>query len=186
MSARRVVYSIQRTYILKLVYMSEKPVVTCDERIDIPTIETFTDITAVVHPSEFSKIIPCIELVGYFLAEFNIVLETNEGVTVLPVEIKPGSDDTLENPYMNSRYVLVLPRGTTGIKSCKLITKGGDLEIQHNFTFGIMPPPYNYDNALFGFLSSGVFRLYQHLRIAEKDIYNLKARVTALENKAGG
>lgn len=85
------------------------------------------------------------------MSKFNLTFETNEGVTVLPIEITPGREEQLENPYMNFRYALVLPRGATGVKSCKLIHKDTGKEVQHNFTFGIMPPPYNYDNAVLGY-----------------------------------
>lgn len=169
MSVERVVYSIQRTYIPTVVSTSEKKIVTCNQRIDIPTIEPLTEMKAVVYPDEFSKIIPCIELAGKFLSEFNLEFETNEGVTVLPVKIGPGRDNPLENLYLTPRYVLVLPRDATGIKSCKLIHKATGKEVQHNFTFGIMPPPYNYDNALFGYLS-----------YRESDNSD---RITELENK---
>ena len=155
MSENKLVYSIQQTYIIKLVSKLEKRILTCEQRIDIPTIEEFTNV-AVVYSNEFSKIIPCIELAGKFLDEFKFSFETNEGVTVLPIKIYPGSAEPLDNPYMNFRYVLVLPRGATGVKSCKIIHKYTKKEVQHNFTFGIMPPPYNYDNALFGYLSYGV------------------------------
>ena len=176
MSAERVVYSIQRTYILNSISMPEKRIITCDQRIDIPTIEPLTEMKALVYQDEFSKIIPCIELKGRFLDEFKLEFETNDGITVLPVEIYPGTPESLDNPYMSFRYVLVLPRGTTGIKSCKLIQKATRKEVQHNLTFGIMPPPYNYDNALFGVLS---YRANSnHVKIN-----NLEDKVAALENK---
>ena len=156
MSAESVVYSVQRTYILNVVSNPGKEIVTCDERIDIPTFEQLTNKKAVVYSDKFSKIIPCIELEGNFLTDFKLEFETNEGVTVLPIEIYPGTTNPLDNPYMSFRHVLVLPRGATGVKSCKVIRKATRKEVQHNFTFGIMPPPYNYDNALFGYLSYGV------------------------------
>lgn len=156
MSENNMLYSIQRTYIIKFVYKSGKYILTCDERIDIPTIEPLSYMKAVVYPDEFSKIIPCVELAGILLEDFNCEFETNEGVTVLPVKIRSGEYNSLENPYINYRYVLVLPRGATGVKSCKIIDKATREEVQLNFTFGVMPPPYNYDNALFGFLSYGV------------------------------
>ena len=152
MSAERVVYSIQRTYILTVASTSGKEIMTCDQRIDIPTIEPLTDMKAVVFSGERSKIIPCIELAGNFLPEFNLEFETNEGVTVLPIEIYPGTSNPLDNPYMSFRHVLVLPRGATGVKSCKIIHKATGKEVQHNFTFGIMTKVYNYDNGLFGYL----------------------------------
>lgn len=154
MSAERVVYSIQRTYILKPVAKPKKDIVTCDQRIDIPTIEPLTQMKDGYDRTPI--IVPCIELSGDFLAEFDFTFETNEGVTVLPIKIQPGSD----NP--RPRYVLVLPRGATGVKSCKITHKMLG-EVQHNFTFGIMPPPYNYDNALFGWY---VDQRFAHLYIA--------------------
>ena len=157
MSENNLVYSIQQTYIIKLVSKLEKRILTCEQRIDIPTIEQLTNIKTVVYSDKFSKIIPCIELAGHFLNDFTLEFETNEGVTVLPIEIYPGTSEPLDNPYMSFRHVLVLPRGATGVKSCKIIQKSTKKEVQHNFTFGIMPPPYNYDNALFGYLSYGVY-----------------------------
>ena len=156
MSAERVVYSIQRTYILTHVLTPEREIVTCDQRIDIPTIEPLTQMKAVVYQEQPGTVVPCIELAGTFLSEFDLTFETNEGVTVLPVKIQPGSENSLENPYTHFRYVLVLPRDATGVKSCKLIHKATGKEVQHNFTFGIMPPPYNYDNALLGYISYAV------------------------------
>ena len=153
MSGNKPVYSIQSTYILTHVLTPEREIVTCNQRIDIPTIEPLTEMKALVNQDEFSKIIPCVELAGNFLSEFNLEFETNEGVTVLPVKIGSGREKPLENPYLTPRYVLVLPRGATGVKSCRLIHKATGNEVQHNFTFGIMSPPYNYDNALFGYLS---------------------------------
>ena len=156
MSAERVVYSIQRTYILTHVLTREREFVTCNQRIDIPTIEPLTQMKAVVYQEQPVTVVPCIELAGAFLSEFDLTFETNEGVTVLPVKIQPGSENPLENPYLHFRYVLVLPRGATGVKSCKLIHKATGKEVQHNLTFGVMPPPYNYDNALLGYISSAV------------------------------
>ena len=166
-------YSIQSTYNLTIASTSGKKILTCNQRIDIPTFEPlltmpegYTEITTII--------VPCIELAGDFLKYFDLTFETNEGVTVLPIKISAK-----ESPYHNIRYVLVLPRGATGVKSCKAINKAIGKETQHNLTFGIMPPPYNYDNALLGFLSDMVLDI-------NKDVNNLDARVTALENKAGG
>ena len=188
MSAERVVYSIQKTYILNLVSTSKKRIITCDQKIDIPTIEPLTEMKALAYQDEFFKIIPCIELAGIFSSEsdFNLEFETNEGVTVLPVKISGGKNNPLENPYVKPRYVLVLPRGATGVKSCKVVHQGRGEVVQHNLTFGIMPPPYNYDNALFGYLSERVASYTEVLIMLDEEVTNLNARVTALENKAGG
>ena len=173
MSENNLVYSIQQTYIIKLVSKLEKSILTCEQRIDIPTIEPLTNMT-VVYSNNFSEIIPCIELAGKSLDDFKLEFETNEGVTVLPIEIYPGTSNSLENPYKSFRYVLVLPRGATGVKSCKIIHKATGKEVQHNLTFGIMTPPYNYDNALFGYLSYGVEK-------NRKDIKSLDERMKKLK-----
>lgn len=180
MSENKLIYSIQQTYIIKPVSKLEKRILTCEQRIDIPTIEQLTNIKAVVYSDKFSKIIPCIELAGSFLDEFKFSFETNEGVTVLPIEIYPGLSDPLGNPYMSFRHVLVLPRGATGVKSCKIIHKATGKEVQHNFTFGIMPPPYNYDNALFGYLSGQTKANYDKInKLASKlNILKLKTKPT--------
>lgn len=167
----RVIYSIQNTYIINLVSKPGKVIATCNQRIDIPTIEPW--VTAEDEASTPVAIIPCIELAADFMRVFNFTFETNEGVTVLPVEIEQRN-----NPDVRFRYVLVLPRGSTGVKSCKLTHKTVGFELQHNFTFGIMPPPYNYDNALFE-------NLFYRVGINADRISNLEDRVTALENKAG-
>ena len=159
-------YSIQRTYILKPVLTPENKIMTCDERIDIPTIEPLTSVKPIFYQKQPLNVIPCIELVGEFLSEFNLTFETNEGVTVLPIVLDPRVNP-LENPYIQPRYVLVLPRGATGVKSCKLIQKTTRKEVQHNLTFGVMPPPYNYDNALFGGISYSVAELSQQLGMLE-------------------
>lgn len=181
MSEERVVYSIQKTYIIKPVFKPDKIIFTCDERIDIPTIEPLTEIKAVVYQEQPGTVIPCIELVGDFVNAVDLTFETNEGVTVLPLKIYPGTQNQLENPYLYFRYVLVLPRGATGVKSCKLIHKATGKEVQHNFTFGIMPPPYNYDNALFGYLSYGVNKNESAIRDMHKQLEDLTARVNSLK-----
>lgn len=201
MSENSMVYSIQRTYILTHVLTPEREIVTCNQRIDIPTIEPLTQGEVLVYQRRILTVVPCIELAGEFLSEFDLTFETNEGVTVLPVEIKTGFDNGYQNPYLRSRFVLVLPRGATGVKSCKLIHKATGKEVQHNFTFGIMPPPYNYDNALFGCLSYRANSNHGRIKVLtgqvadlENKTDNLKidmdtrledltARVTALEQK---
>ena len=164
MSPERVVFSIQRTYILKLVITQGKGILTCDQRIDIPTIEPLSQVKTVLAPKRPATFVPCIELAGEFLSEVYLTFETNEGVTVLPIEITPGREEQFENPYTHFRYVLALPRGATGVKSCKIIHKDSGKEVQHNFTFGIMPPPYNYDNALFGDISNSVEKIINEIR----------------------
>ena len=100
------------------------------------------------------------------MSELNLTFETNEGVTVLPVTIPSGENAPLVNPYKHFRHLLVLPKGATGVKSCKITLKDMDYEVQHNFTFGIMPPPYNYDNVLFGFLMGNSIKMGERMEEA--------------------
>lgn len=167
------VYSIQRTYILTPVLTPKKPIVTCNQRIDIPTIEPLTNVQPVFYEGQPLTVIPCIEFAGEFLGELNLTFETNEGVTVLPIKIPSGEKNPLVNPYSDFRYVLVLPRGTTGVKSCKITLKDTVEELQHNFTFGIMPPPYNYDNMLFGYLTYTSSKIAENVQNA---LQNLSVR----------
>ena len=172
-----VIYSIQRTYILKSVFTPEKRILTCDQRIDIPTIEPLPNTEVLFLKGLQITVAPCIEIVGNFLDVFDLTFETNEGVTVLPIKIGSADRSPLENPYLHYRYVLVLPRGATGVKSCRLTNKrSGETvkEVQHNLTFGIMPPPYNYDNALFGCLSAISIENYEALIALDNTVSNLK------------
>lgn len=172
----RTLYSVQNTYIINPVVMSGKGILTCDQRIDIPTIEPLSQMKPTVYPDVALTVVPCIELAGSFLSQLDLTFETNEGVTVLPINISPQ-----ESPYRNFRYVLVLPRGATGVKSCKIISKYAGIEIQHNFTFGIMPPPYNYDNALLGDLSHLVKSNGDSIEAINHDINILQDKVNSLK-----
>lgn len=185
-SENNLIYSIQRTYIINMVLISDTFALTCNQRIDVPVIEPVADFKAVIYDMPIT-IVPCVELIlqGRSLEGVNLVFETNEGVTVLPIKIGSGEQEPLKNPYSYERWVLVLPRGTTGIKSCKVLFGDNGDTIQHNFTFGIMPPPYNYDNALFGFISAGVVNNSSNITELDRKLGNLTARVDALENKAG-
>ena len=153
MSKNIPVYSIQRTYIITPRMNANGKIFTCEQRIDIPTIEPLPSVKPVFYNEQPLTVIPCIELAGEFFSEIDLTFETNEGVTILPERIVTGMREPLKNPYPHVRYVLVLPRGATGVKSCKIIHKATGKEVQHNLTFGIMPPPYNYDNALFSLFS---------------------------------
>ena len=185
-SDNNLIYSIQQTYIINFALKSNAFALTCNQRIDVPVIEPVTEVQAVVYDLP-RTVVPCVELkmIHMSLEGINFVFETNEGATVLPVKIDSGLQTPLENPYSYERWVLALPRGTTGIKSCKvLFGENGDI-IQHNFTFGIMPPPYNYDNALFGYMTYAIKENSSYITRLDNRLDNLTERVAALENKAG-
>lgn len=185
-SDNNLIYSIQQTYIINVAQKSNALALTCNQRIDVPVIEPVTNVQAVVYDLP-RTIVPCVELkiIDASLEGINFVFETNEGATVLPVKIDSGSQGLLKNPYIDERWVLALPRGTTGIKSCKVLFGENEDIIQHNFTFGIMPPPYNYDNALFGYMTYAIEKNSSYITRLDNRLDNLTARVAALENKAG-
>lgn len=167
-------YSIQHSYLIKNVGTRKKPIIGCDAVIEIPVIASLPQEKTTIDSGTFN-VVPCIEILG--LQGIKFLFETNEGMTVMPIEIGSGEKDPVNNPYTRGRTVLVLPRGTTGIKSCKVISAYGDgVGVQHSLTFGIMPPPYNYDNALFAVTATEV-------RVNQYDISDLDIRVGALENK---
>ena len=120
-----------------------------------------------------------------------IVIETNEGVTVEPIVVHAPL------VQYDTAYLLTLPRGTTGIKKAYLIRQDANgVVIQNDLVFGIMEAPYSYENYLFALNYNEFvnFRDYadDRIRMLETatnnlgiEVTNLKARVTALENKAG-
>ena len=174
MPKNMVFYSIQRTYTLTEISKPDGKIVTCNQRIDIPTIEPLPNTEFLLLKGAQITVVPCIEIVGNFLDVFDLTFETNEGVTVLPIKIGSADRSPLENPYLHYRYVLVLPRGTMGVKSCKLMHKATGEEVQHNFTFGVMPPPYNYDNALFGCFSGMLADIHIGIDDLNDTVSNLK------------
>lgn len=169
----QIVPSIQCDYRL---YITPSGVITCDEVIDIPLSHGVKKRTP-VNSREFI-ILPAIELTMP-LSGFAFDIITNEGVTVEPLnlgdftEILPAYDDT--------RLFFVLPRGTTGIK--QIITKKKAETSKVSLTFGVMPPPYNYEVALVDIISD--VNIYQAGQIAsnERNISALDDRVDALESK---
>lgn len=167
-------YSIQHSYLIKNVGTRENPIIGCDAVIEIPVIASLPQEKTTIDDDTFN-VVPCIEILG--LQGIKFLFETNEGMTVMPIEIGSGTIDPMNNPYTRDRTVLVLPRGTTGIKSCKAISAYGDgVGVQHSITFGIMPPPYNYDNALFAVTATEV-------HVNQYNISDLDNRVGYLENK---
>ena len=181
--------SIQTVYNL---YVGGKNKLLCKDVIKIPVAEpvarkfgndtyTVTPFTALVIENVSEETLDIVK----------IVIETNEGITVEPIVVSAPL------VQYNVAYLLTLPRGTTGIK--KAYIKKGDeygFVIQNDLVFDVMEVPYNYENYLFAlnYAEFVKFRVYVYDRIHEfetdifnlgTEVTNLKARVTALENKAG-
>lgn len=136
--------SVQATYPTNV---TSAGVLTCDDVIKIPLGYAVRRHAAIDNGAY--SIIPVVELdIPIDFLVFEII--TNEGVTV-----EPFSTET--NPYDNVRSYFVLPPGTTGIKD--VIFKPKDISMRAALQFGVMSPPYNYDNALFGVTTSVVSAL---------------------------
>lgn len=116
------------------------------------------------------------------LSHLKFVIETNEGVTVEPMVIKEPLT------VYKVAYLLVLPRGTKGVKNVRIVSD--NIEIPNDLTFEVMDAPYNYENYLFALLSKEITLLDRGIQHAINDldsqIASLKSRVTAIENKAEG
>ena len=151
--------SVQATYTTNV---TSAGVLTCDDVIKIPlgyAVRRHADIDYGAY-----SIIPVVELdIPVDFLVFEII--TNEGVTVEPFSTKT-------NPYANVRSYFALPPGTTGIKD--VIFKPKDISLRAALQFGVMSPPYNYDNALFGVITSVVSALDDKVDDLETKTNNLR------------
>lgn len=169
----QIVPSIQCSYLL---YVTPTGVITCDNVINIP-LSYAVEKSTPVNSRKFI-ILPAIE-VSTCLRDFTFSIVTNEGITVEPLR---ETDFTSVLPaYDDERIFFVLPRGTTGIK--QIVTKEMTESHKVSLTFGVMPPPYNYNAALADIISD--VNIYQGDQIASNSqkISALNGRVDALENK---
>ena len=151
--------SMQATYPTNV---TSAGVLTCDDVIKIPLGYAVRRHAAIDYGAY--SIIPVVELdIPIDFHVFEII--TNEGVTVEPFSTKT-------NPYDNVRSYFVLPPGTTGIKD--VIFKPKDISLRAVLQFGVMSPPYNYDNALFGVTTSVVSALDDKVDDLETKTNNLR------------
>lgn len=151
--------SVQGAYPIRI---TDAGVLTCDDVIKVP-LGYVAKRQTVIDKGSYN-IIPVVELampVEYLV--FEII--TNEGATVEPFSTLKLPDEA--NPYNGVRIYFVLPPGTTGIKD--VIFKPKYPGMRAVLQFEVLPPPYNYDNALFGVITSVVSEL--------------DGRVDALESK---
>lgn len=156
--------SVQATYTTNV---TSAGVLTCDDVIKIPLGYVVSRQVVINHGSY--DIIPVVEIdIPVEFLVFEII--TNEGVTVEPFSTSELSD--VANPYGNVRSYFVLPSGTTGIKD--VIFKPKKPSIRADFQFGVLPPPYNYDNAMFGVTTLVVSRLDDKVDLLETKTNNLR------------
>lgn len=156
--------SVQATYTTNV---TSAGVLTCNDVIKIPLGYAVRRQTAIDHGSY--NIIPVVEIdLPLEFIVFEII--TNEGVTVEPFSTSKLSAEA--NPYNNVRIYFVLPSGTTGIKD--VIFKPKLSSVRAAFKFEVLPPPYNYDNALFGVVTSAVSALGDRVDDLETKTNNLR------------
>lgn len=156
--------SVQGAYPIRI---TDAGVLTCDDVIKVPLGCVAKRQTAIDKGSY--NIIPVVELaipVEYLV--FEII--TNEGATVEPFSTLKLSDEA--NPYNGVRIYFVLPPGTTGIKD--VIFKPKHPSMRAVLQFEVLPPPYNYDNALFGVIMSVVSELDGRVDDLETKTNNLR------------
>ena len=150
----------------------------CRNDIKIPVCESATRVLG----TKKYDVIPATALVfenditGNMLSPLKFLIETNEGVTIEPIIVKEPIT------IYKEAYLLVLPRGTTGVKNVHITIDGDDIVVPNDLRFSVMQSPYNYENYLFSLLN---VQLNKNATQMWNKIDNLEDRVTALENKAG-
>lgn len=165
--------SVQATYTTNV---TSAGVLTCDDVIKVPLSYVVRKQTTINKGSY--NIIPVVEIdIPIEFLVFEII--TNEGVTVEPFSTSKLSDEV--NPYNNVRSYFVLPSGTTGIKD--VIFKPKYPSVRASFQFGVLPPPYNYDNALHGVTAYTVDKLKTVVQEHTLDIDALNETVYILREE---
>lgn len=156
--------SVQATY---PIYITPAGVLTCDDVIKVPLAYAVDRQTGIDHGAY--RIIPVVELaIPLEFLVFEII--TNEGVTVEPFSTLKLPDES--NPYNKVRSYFALPSGTTGIKGVVFKPKYASTRVA--LQFGVLPPPYNYDTALFGVITSVVSGLADRIGTLEDKVNILK------------
>lgn len=156
--------SVQGAYPIRI---TDAGVLTCDDVIKVP-LGYVAKRQTVIDKGNYN-IIPVVELaipIEYLV--FEII--TNEGATVEPFSTLKLPNEA--NPYNGVRIYFVLPPGTTGIKD--VIFKPKYPSMRAVLQFEVLPPPYNYDNALFGVITSAVSALGDRVDDLETKTNNLR------------
>lgn len=167
------IISVQGAYPIRI---TDAGVLTCDDVIKIP-LGYVAKRQTVIDKGSYN-IIPVVELV--IPIELPVIeIITNEGATVEPFSTLKLSDEV--NPYNGVRYYFVLPPRTTGIKDVIFKPKHPSMRVA--LQFEVLPPPYNYDNALFGVITSAVSELDGRVDALESKMDNLKIVTNAPNGK---
>lgn len=156
--------SVQGAYPIRI---TDAGVLTCDDVIKVP-LGYVAKRQTVIDKGSYN-VIPVVEMV---IPIEHLVFEiiTNEGATVEPFSTLKLPDEA--NPYNGVRFYFVLPPGTTGIKDVIFKPKYPSMRVA--LQFEVLPPPYNYDNALFGVITSAVSALDDMVDDLETKTNNLR------------
>ena len=165
--------SVQGAYPIRI---TDAGVLTCDDVIKVP-LGYVAKRQTVIYKGSYN-VIPVVEMV-IPIEHLDFEIITNEGATVEPFSTLKLPDEA--NPYNGVRTYFVLPPGTTGIKD--VIFKPNYPGMRAVLQFEVLPPPYNYDNALFGVITSAVSALDGRVDALDGRVDALDGRVDALESK---
>lgn len=156
--------SVQGAYPIRI---TDAGVLTCDDVIKVP-LGYVAKRQTVIDKGSYN-VIPVVEMV---VPIEHLVFEiiTNEGATVEPFSTLKLPDEA--NPYNGVRFYFVLPPGTTGIKDVIFKPKYPSMRVA--LQFEVLPPPYNYDNASFGVITSAVSALDGRVDDLETKTDNLR------------
>lgn len=165
--------SVQASY---KIYYTPLGVLTCDSVICIPLADIVTRQNRFDNQSH--DMIPAVEIIPP-ANDLKLKIITNEGVTVEPFTTEGFNASA--NPYAVSRIYFTLPRGTTGIKT--VIDDRANVSYKMDLVFDIMPPPYDYDNALFGVSAHITGFHFNQISTLRDNVSKLDGRVDALETK---
>lgn len=171
--SQKYLISVQASYKL---YYASSGVITCDSVIHIPLAETLTLTNRIDNIKR--DILPVVEIIPPF-NDLKLNIITNEGVMVEPFTTQALA--RVANPFSTPRIYFVLPRGTTGVK--EVIANHANGTYKTALAFEIMPPPYIYEDSLFGVVANTIEFHYSLITSLQKIFEALTKRVDALESK---
>lgn len=165
--------SVQASYKL---YYTSSGVLTCDSVIHIPLADILTLTNRIDNKKH--DIFPVVEII-YPFNDLKLNIITNEGVMVEPFTTQGLMSSA--NPFSSPRTYFILPRGTTGVK--EVIANRANVTYKTALAFEIMPPPYTYEDGLFGVVANVTGVHCNQITALQESFASLNGRVDALESK---
>lgn len=171
--SQEVLISVQASYKL---YYTSSGVITCDSVIHIPLADILTLTNRIDNKKH--DIFPVVEIISPF-NDLKLNIITNEGVMIEPFTTQDLMSSA--NPFSSPRIYFVLPRGTTGVK--EVIANRANVTYKTALAFEIMPPPYTYEDGLFGVVANVIGVHCNKITDLQESFASLDGRVDALESK---